>query len=90
MKYQIGTKQLNYKKMSYLDKLKKAIWQLENQNFPADQIIGINSSLGRFRFQFGCNIAEILESNNWRKYDETANLHYFKHENSDFEIVCDK
>lgn len=76
--------------MNFLEKLKKSIWEIENQKFPVEEMIGVNSTFQRFRFQFGCNIEDQLKTNGWKKYDETTNLHYFKHESCDFEIVCDK
>jgi len=76
--------------MNFLEKLKKAVWELENQNFPAKEIISINSSFASIRFQFGINIIDQLTEQGWNLCDETSNLAYFKHEKYNFTICCDK
>jgi hypothetical protein len=76
--------------MNFLEKIKKAIWELENQKLPVDEIIGINSSFSSVRFQFGTCIVQELMMKGWNLCDETSNLAYFKHENYNFEICCDK
>jgi len=76
--------------MTFLDKLKIAMFEIESQGFPTKEIISINSSFASIRFQFGINIIDQLKANGWNQCDETNNLAYFRHDIFNHQICCDK